>query len=187
MKEILNPNTSMAPVPVVMVSCGNEEKSNIITIAWTGIASSEPPTVYVSIRKNRYSYNIIKETGEFAVNIPNKNLVWQVDFCGTKTGKDIDKFKEAGLTKEKSNEIRRPLIKECPINLECRVKEIRDLGSHDMFIGEVVSVHCDDNYINILNKGNKLIDFSNVETLLYAGDKYMVADKIVAKRGISLK
>ena len=105
MKEILNPNTSMAPVPVVMVSCGNEEKSNIITIAWTGIASSEPPTVYVSIRKNRYSYNIIKETGEFAVNIPNKNLVWQVDFCGTKTGKDIDKFKEAGLTKEKSNEI----------------------------------------------------------------------------------
>ena len=102
MKKLLNPETSMGAVPVVMVSCGDEKESNITTIAWTGILNSEPPLVYISIRPTRKSYHIIKEKKEFVMNIPDENLVWEADFCGTKSGKEIDKFKEANLTKEKT-------------------------------------------------------------------------------------
>lgn len=187
MKESLKPNTSMGPVPVVMISCSDGDKTNITTIAWTGIASSEPPMVYVSLRKSRYSYDIIKKTGEFILNIPDKNMAWETDYCGTKSGKNVNKFEEAHLTEESAKIVKCPMIKECPINLECKIKKIEELGSHDMFIAEVVKVHCEEKYLKIGSEGNKTIDYTKVEALLYAGTKYMVADKIIADRGICLK
>lgn len=183
MKKSINVGTMLAPVPVVMVTCGDEKESNITTIAWTGVINSEPPMVYVSIRPSRKSYEIIKQHGEFAINIPDSKLVWETDFCGTKSGKNIDKFKEAKLTKLKAQKISAPLIEECPINLECKLIEIKKLGSHDMFIGEIIAVNCDEKYI--LENGN--IDFKNANLLTYAGNKYLAQNTEVAERGVCLK
>lgn len=183
MKLSLKPQTSLAPVPVVMVSCGTMKNANITTIAWTGIINSEPPLVYVSIRPTRKSYEIIKEMGEFVINLPDEKLVWETDFCGTKSGKTIDKFEEAKLQKEKAKLVKAPLIKECPINLECKLTEIKPLGSHDMFIGQVVNVNVDDVY----KKENGSIDYGKTNLLTYMGQEYFVANKKVADRGICLK
>lgn len=182
MKKQLNPQTILAPIPAVMVSCGNMEKSNIITIAWTGILNSEPPLVYVSIRPTRHSYEIIKSTKEFVINIPDENLVWQTDFCGTKTGKDIDKFKEANLTKEECTHLKAPSIKECPINLECKLKEIKQLGSHHMFIGEIVGINAKE---EIIQDGK--INLPKANLITYLGNEYYIANKKIADRGICLK
>lgn len=183
MKRLLKPATCLAPVPVVMVSCGDMKESNITTIAWTGVINSEPPMIYVSIRPTRKSYEIIKRTREFVINIPDDKLVWEADFCGTKSGKDIDKFEEAKLTKIKAQNIDVPLIEECPINLECKLLEIKELGSHSMFIAEVVAVNCDEKYI--LDNGD--IDYKNANLLTYAGNKYLAQDKEVGERGMCLK
>lgn len=183
MKTSIKVQTALAPVPVAMVSCGDEVNSNITTIAWTGIINSEPPLIYVSIRPSRHSYSIIKESGEFVINIPSENLVVAADFCGTKSGKEIDKFKEAKLTKEKAKIVKAPLIKECPINIECKLKEIKHLGSHDMFIGEIVAVNADDEYI----KENGSIDYGKANLLTYMGQEYFVANKKIADRGVCLK
>lgn len=183
MKETLTPGTALAPVPVVLVSCGNEEKANITTIAWTGTLNSEPPLLYVSIRPGRFSYPIIKETQEFVVNIPDKKMVFATDFCGTKSGKNVDKFKEMKLTKTSAQVVKAPLIKECPINIECKLKEVKELGSHDMFIGEIVAVNADQDIIN--EKGK--IDFQKLELLTYLGSEYFIADQKVGDRGICLK
>lgn len=182
MKEHLEPATSLAPVPAVMVSCGDMEHANITTIAWTGVLNSEPPLIYVSIRPSRHSYNIIKETKEFVINIPDETLVWQTDFCGTKSGKDIDKFKEAKLTKEACKMVKAPAIKECPISLECKLKEIKPLGSHDMFVGEIVLVNAKPEIIE-----NGKINFAKANLISYLGSQYNVANKKVADRGICLK
>ena len=183
MKKSLKPQPILGAVPTVMVSCGNVEDSNIITIAWTGIISSEPPLIYVSIRPTRYSYNIIKESKEFVINIPNEKLVLETDLCGTKSGKEIDKFKEAKLTKEKAEVVKCPLIKECPINIECKVKEIKEMGSHDMFIGEIVNIDIDDEYITENNK----IDYIKAKLINYLGNNYVLENNAIAKRGICLK
>lgn len=184
MKRELKPSTSLTPLPVVMISCGNMEKANILTIAWTGIINSEPPMVSISIRPSRYSYEIIKETKEFVLNIPDEKLVWQLDFCGTKSGREIeDKFKVARLTKEESKKIKAPLIKECPISLECKVKEIKHLGSHDIFMAEIVAVNAKE---EILNENGK-INLSKVNAVAYIGQEYFVANKKIADRGICLK
>lgn len=183
MKSSIKVQTALAPLPVVMVSCGNEEKCNITTIAWTGIINSEPPLVYVSIRPSRYSYSIIKNLREFVINIPDEKLVVATDFCGTKSGKEIDKFKEAKLTKGNANIVKAPLIEECPINIECKLKEIKKLGSHDMFIGEIVAVNADEKYI----KENGSIDYGKANLLTYMGQEYFIANKKVANRGICLK
>ncbi|HBC84931.1 MAG TPA: flavin reductase family protein [Clostridiales bacterium] len=183
MKSNVKVQTALAPVPIAMVSCGDELKSNITTIAWTGIINSEPPLVYVSIRPSRHSYSIIKNLGEFVINIPDEKLVFAADFCGTKSGKEVDKFKEARLTKEKAQIVKAPLIKECPINIECKLKEIKKLGSHDMFIGEIVAVNADDEYVR--DNGN--IDYGKANLLTYMGQEYFVANKKIADRGICLK
>lgn len=183
MKSNVKVQTALAPVPIAMVSCGDDLNYNITTIAWTGIINSEPPLVYVSIRPSRHSYSIIKELGEFVINIPDEKLVFAADFCGTKSGKQIDKFKEAKLTKEKAQIVKAPLIKECPINIECKLKEIKKLGSHDMFIGEIVAVNADDEYVR--DNGN--IDYGKANLLTYMGQEYFVANKKIADRGICLK
>lgn len=121
------PGTFVYPIPAVMVSCGNMEQSNIITVAWCGITCSTPPKVYISVRPERYSYGIIKETKEFVMNLTTKDLAYQTDWCGVKSGRDVDKFKEMKLTKEKANFVKCPMIKESPVSIECRVEEIKEL------------------------------------------------------------
>ena len=135
------------PVPAVMVSCGNR-KPNIITIAWTGIVNSNPPMTYISVRKERYSHNIIENTGEFVINLCSEELAFATDFCGVRSGRDTDKFKEMKLTPERAEIVRCPMIKESPVNIECRVREIIELGSHDMFIADILKVHVDEQYID---------------------------------------
>lgn len=143
-KTAMKPGTMLSPVPAVMVSCGNANKSNIITIAWTGIINSNPPMTYVSVRKERYSHGIIAETGEFVINLTTEDLAKATDFCGVRSGRDVDKAAELGLTMEAAEIVDCPMILESPVNLECKVTEVKELGSHDMFMAEIVKVHADE-------------------------------------------
>lgn len=182
-KTIWKPGTFIYPIPAVMVSCGNMEKSNIITVAWTGIINTNPAMCYISVRPERYSYNIIKETGEFVINLTSKDLAYATDWCGVKSGKNIDKFKEMKLTKEKCNFVNCPSIKESPVSIECKVKEIKELGSHHMFIAEVLSINADEKYID--EKG--AFDISKCDLIAYANGKYFELGEQVGKFGYSVK
>lgn len=181
-KVIWKPGTFIYPLPVVMVSCGNMEKSNIITVAWTGIINTDKPMCYISVRKERYSHDIIKKTKEFVINLTNKDLVYATDWCGVKTGAKVDKFKEMKLTKEKAKFVKCPLIKESPVSIECRVKEIRELGSHDMFMAEILSIDADESYID--DKG--AFDITKCNLITYANGKYFALGKQVGKFGYSV-
>lgn len=147
-KRSFKPGTMLNPVPVVMVSCGNEEEKNIITVAWTGIVNSDPPMTYVSVRKERHSHSLIKETGEFVINLCTEELAFATDYCGVKSGGKVDKFKEQQLTAAPAEKVNCPVIRQCPVNLECRVKEIHEYGSHDMFVAEIVNVQVDEELID---------------------------------------
>ena len=147
-KTLWKSGTFEYPIPAVMVSCGDMKNSNIITVAWTGILCTNPAQVYISIRPERYSYNIIKESGEFVINLTTEKLAYSTDWCGVKSGRDVDKFKEMKLTKQKAHFVKCPLIEESPVSIECKVKEIRDLGSHHMFIADVLGINSDDKYID---------------------------------------
>ena len=139
-KVMWKPGTFIYPIPAVMVSCGDVEKSNIITVAWTGILNTNPAMCYISVRPERYSYNLIKEIGEFVINLTTKDLAYATDWCGVKSGKNFDKFKEMKLTKEKSNFVKCPAIKESPVSVECRVKEIKELRkSHYVYGGGIIN------------------------------------------------
>ncbi len=162
------PGNMVYPVPAVLVSCAdNEGRKNVFTAAWTGTVCTNPPMVYVSIRPERHSYGMIKETGEFVINLTTEGLARATDFCGVRSGRDIDKFKEAKLTAESASKVAAPLIKESPVNIECRVTEIKELGSHHMFLAEVVAVHVDDKYFDDNGKFNlceaKVISYSHGE------------------------
>lgn len=153
MKQHWKPGNMLYPLPAVMVSCQRgEEKPNIITAAWAGTVCTSPAMVSVSIRPERYSYDIIRETGEFVINLVTKELVYAADYCGVKSGRDVDKFQEMHLTPQRSERISAPGIAESPVNIECRVKEILPLGSHHMFLAEVVSVGVDDTYMSETGK-----------------------------------
>ena len=148
-KQTWKPGNMIYPLPAVMVSCGDKAgNTNIITIAWTGTICTNPAMLYISVRPERHSYQMIKESGEFVVNLTTDKLVKQTDYCGVKSGRDVDKFKEAKLTPQKSNVVKAPGISECPVNIECKVTEVKELGSHAMFLAEVVSVQVDDSYID---------------------------------------
>lgn len=175
--------TFIYPIPAVMVSCGNMEKSNIITVAWTGIINTNPAMCYISIRPERYSYNLIKESGEFIINLTNEKLAYKTDWCGVKTGNKVDKFKEMNLTKEKANHVSCPIIKESPVAIECKVKEIKELGSHHMFIAEVISIDTDEKYINA--KGT--FDISKCNLISYANGGYYCLGKKIGKFGYSVE
>ncbi len=181
-KLVWKPGTMVYPLPAVMVSCGDMENSNIITIAWTGIVNTNPAMTYISVRPERYSYNIIKENGEFAINLTTKNLAKATDFCGVKSGRDIDKFKEMNLTKEKGNFVKCPLIKEAPVNIECKVVEVKHLGSHDMFLAEILAVNVDDKYLD--EKGT--FDMGKCELMAYSHGKYYELGKELGKFGHSV-
>ena len=144
--------TMIYPLPAVMVSCGDFENSNIITVAWTGTICTDPAMTYISIRPERYSYDLIKKSGEFVINLTTKDLAYKTDFAGVKSGRDIDKFEYLKLTKEKANEVGVPLIKESPVNIECQVVEVKELGSHHMFIAKVLCVDVDEKYLDSSRK-----------------------------------
>lgn len=140
-RRVLSPGAVMAPVPAVMVSCGREgETPNIITIAWTGIVNSNPPMTYISVRKERFSHDIIADTKEFVINLTTEELAFATDWCGVKSGRDFDKFREQKLTPVTSEKVSCPSIGESPLSIECRVTEVKELGSHDMFLAEIVSM-----------------------------------------------
>ena len=182
-KTMWKPGTFVYPIPAVMVSCGTFENSNIITVAWTGILNTNPAMVYISVRPERYSYNLIKDGGEFVINLTTKDLVRETDWCGCRTGSKFDKFKEMGLTKEKANFVKCPLIKESPASIECKVKEIKDLGSHHMFIAEVLSVDADEKYID----ENGAFDISKCELISYANGGYYAQGEKLGKFGFSVQ
>ena len=165
------------PIPAALITCGTMENSNVMTVAWTGIVNTKPPMVYVSIRPERYSYNIIKENMEFVINLTNERLTYITDWCGVKSGSKVDKFKEMNLTKEKANFVKCPIIKEAPVALECKVVEIKELGSHTMFLAEVLSIDPDEKYID--EKGE--FDISKCNLIAYANGGYYALGKKIGK------
>ena len=180
-KIIWKPGTFLYPIPAVMVSCGTMEKSNIITIAWTGIINTNPAIVYISVRPNRFSYELIKKQGEFVINLTNKDLVYATDWCGVKSGSEFDKFKEMNLTKENGKFVKCPLIKESPVSVECKVKEIKELGSHNMIIADVLSIDADEKYID----ENGAFDINKCDLIAYSNGKYYSLGKQIGKFGFS--
>ena len=146
------PGNMIYPLPAVMVSCGDiDGESNILTVAWTGTICTNPPMAYISVRPERHSYQMIKESGEFVINLTTESLIRDTDYCGVKSGRDVDKWQECHLTKEKADTVKCPLIEESPVNIECKVKEIKELGSHHMFIADVTSVHVEEKYMDEKN------------------------------------
>ncbi len=182
-RTIWKSGTFIYPIPAVMVSCGTMEKANIITVAWTGILNTNPATCYISVRPERYSHGIIKKNGEFVINLTNQELAYATDWCGVKTGAKVDKFKEMHLHKEKANFVKAPLILESPVCVECKVREIVELGSHDMFIADVLSIDVDNKYID----ENGSFDISKCNLIAYANGGYYTLGKKIGKFGYSVQ
>ena len=177
------PGTFLYPLPAVMVSSGNMDKSNIMTVAWTGIICSDPAMVYISVRKERYSYELIKENMEFCINLTTEDLAYATDYVGVRSGKNEDKFNKMNLTKEKANIVSCPMIKESPVVIECKVKEIKELGSHDMFIAEVVAVNVDEKYMDESGR----FDMEKCNLIAYSHGQYFTLGKKIGKFGYSVK
>ena len=182
-KKIWKSGTFIYPIPAVMVSCGDMEKSNIITVEWTVILNTNPAKVYISIRQERYSYNIIKEKGEFVINLTTKKLAFATDWCGVKTGAKVDKFKEMKLTKQKCEFIQAPAIAESPVSIECKVTDIKEMGSHHMFIADVLSIDSDEKYID----ENGAFDISKCNLIAYANGGYYELGNKIGKFGYSVQ
>lgn len=184
-KKVQKPGTILYPIPVVMITCGEYDKGekNILTVSWTGTINTEPPMAYISVRPGRYSYDIIKRTGEFVINITTKELAFQTDYCGTNSGKNIDKFKELGITAEKASSLNCAVIKESPINIECKVKNIVELGTHHMFISDIVFTMVDEKCID--EKGK--LNFDNILPICYSNREYYALGEYIGKFGYSVK
>lgn len=177
------PGTLLAPAPPALVSCGTMEAHNVLTAAWTGIVCSEPPMTYVSIRPERYSHHMILERGEFVINLPTQAIVRATDLCGVKSGRDGDKFALAGLTAEPSTLVAAPGIGECPVSLECRVREVLHLGSHDMFLSDIVAVDVDPGYVD--EKG--ALHLEKAGLLAYAHGGYYGLGRQLGTFGFSVR
>lgn len=173
----------LAPVPAVLVTCGNEKRANVLTVAWTGILNTIPAKTYISVRKERFSYNLIKSSGEFAINLTTKDLVRATDFCGVRSGKDIDKFKVMKLTKQKANEISCPIIGESPVSIECRVTDIVKLGSHDMFMADILAVDVAKDLIDA--KGR--LELEKAGLIAYCHGEYFALGEKLGKFGYTVK
>ncbi len=182
-KEFWKPGNMLYPLPAVMVSCADKEKTNIITIAWTGTVCTNPAMLYISVRPERYSYEIIKNSGEFTINLTTKKLASAMDFCGVKSGRNVDKWKEMHLTQGKGKKIKAPFIVESPVNIECNVVNILELGSHHMFLAKVKGVHIDK---TLLDKNGKLC-LEKAGLVTYSHGFYYDLGKIVGKFGYSVK
>lgn len=183
-KQIWKPGNMLYPLPVVMVSVADKEgKQNIITIAWTGTICSDPPMVSISVRPERYSYHMIKETGEFVINLTTKELAFATDYCGVKSGRDVDKFAAMQLTPVRGEKVKAPLIAESPVNLECKVTEVKHLGTHDMFMAEVVCVHADEKYMDEQNR----FHLEMADHIVYSHGTYMTTGKKIGTFGYSVR
>lgn len=183
-KEIWKPGNMLYPLPVVMVSVADKEgRNNIITVAWAGTVCTNPAMVSISVRPERYSYSIIKETGEFVINLTTKALTFATDYCGVKSGRDVDKFKEMNLTALPASQVKAPLIGESPVNIECKVRDVIALGSHDMFLADVVAVHADEKYMD----ENKKFHLEKAEPIVYSHGTYFECGKELGTFGYSVR
>lgn len=182
-KLVWNPGALLSPAPPALVSCGNQAQSNILTVAWTGIVNTQPPMTYVSIRPERYSYGLIEQTREFVVNLTPAALVRTADFCGVRSGRDLDKWAVCGLTPVPSAKVAAPLIKECPLALECRVRQILPLGSHHMFLADIVAVDVEP---ALVDKSGRL-DLGKAGLAAYVHGEYFELGKRLGSFGFSVR
>jgi flavin reductase (DIM6/NTAB) family NADH-FMN oxidoreductase RutF len=184
-KLLWKPGNMLYPVPVVMVSCGAErEEYNIVTVAWAGTICTNPPMCSIALRPERHSYSIIKKTGEFVINLTTRQLVGAADWCGVKSGRDFDKFKETGLTALLARHVKAPLIAESPVNMECVVEEIKPLGSHHLFMARVVAVHAAGIYYD---PKTKYFDLAASQPVCYLHGRYYLVGKEVGTFGFSVQ
>ena len=185
MKQSWKPGTTIYPLPAVLVSCGNTpEEYNLLTVAWTGTVCTNPPMCYISVRPERHSYEIIRRTGEFVINLTTRDLARAADWCGVRSGRDYDKFREMGLTPGKALQVTAPIVEEAPVSIECRVRQVMPLGSHDMFLAEVVNVQADDRY---LDKDSGRFELANADPLVYLHGGYFELGEKIGKFGWSVE
>ncbi len=178
------PGNMVYPLPAVLVTVTDGEgNDNVLTVAWTGTVCTNPPMAYISVRPERYSYNMIEKTGEFVINLTTKDLVWATDYCGVTSGRDVDKFEKCLLTKQKADIVKAPLIEESPVNIECRVRETKEYGSHTMFVADVVAVHVDDKYMD--EKGRFALE--KAKPLVYSHGEYYDTNELLGTFGYSIK
>lgn len=182
-KIFWNGGALLAPVPPALVSCGTVENPNVLTIAWTGIINTKPPMTYISVRPSRYSYNIIKESGEFVINLTTSAMCKTADFCGVKSGAKVNKFEKCHLTPSKAVKVNAPMIEECPVSIECIVKEIKPLGTHDMFIAEIVGVDVEEKYVD--SKGK--LNLQQCGLAAYAHGEYFALGRKLGDFGFSVR
>ncbi len=183
-KETWKPGNMIYPLPAVMVSCCRPgERPNILTVAWTGTICTNPAMVYISVRPQRYSYDIIRETGEFVINLTTKKLARATDYCGVRSGRDVDKFEKMHLTAVAADHVGAPLIEESPVNIECRVTEVKELGSHHMFLAEVLAVHVDASYMDRRGK----FELNQSGLLAYSHGEYRELGRAIGTFGYSVR
>lgn len=183
-KELWKPGNMLYPLPVVMVSVTDGEgHDNIITVAWTGTVCSDPPMLSISVRPERYSYAMLKKTGEFVVNLVTKELVYATDFCGVKSGREMDKFREMKLTRLPASKVLSPMIGESPVNLECQVSQVIPLGTHDMFLARIVAVHADKRYMD--EKGK--FHLEQAQPVVYSHGEYLLTGEKLGSFGYSVR
>lgn len=183
-KEIWKPGNMLYPLPVVLVSLADREaRYNILTIAWAGTVCTNPPMVSISVRPERYSYQMLRDTGEFVVNLTTRELVYAADYCGVKSGREVDKFSALGLTPLPADKVRAPLVEESPVNIECRVRQVLPLGSHHMFLAEVLAVHAEERYMDERHK----FHLERAEPIVYSHGAYFVCGEQVGTFGYSVR
>lgn len=183
-KELWKPGNMLYPLPAVMVTVGNgKDKDNIITIAWTGTVNSDPPMVSVSVRKSRYSHELLTENGEFVINLVTRELTYAMDYCGVKTGRDMDKFEAMKLHRGQAKTVSVPVIEESPVNIECKVTQVLELGSHDMFLALVTGVQADEKY---MDEGGRF-DLNRADLVTYSHGQYYTLGEYVGKFGYSVQ
>lgn len=183
-KQTWKAGNILYPIPAVMVSVTDGAgQDDIITVAWTGTICTNPPMVYISVRPSRFSHHMLMETGEFVINLTTEKLTRATDYCGVRSGRDVDKFKETGLTREKAEFVKAPMIRESPVSIECRVTEVKKLGSHDMFLAEVLAVHADEEYMDENNR----FDLNRARPLVYSHGEYLGTGKKLGTFGYSVK
>lgn len=185
MKQSWKPGTMIYPLPAVLVSCGSVEgEHNLFTVAWTGTVCTNPPMCYISVRPERHSYDIIKRTGEFVINLTTASLARATDWCGVRSGRDYDKFTEMGLTLEPAAVVQAPVVGESPISIECKVQQIIELGSHDMFLADVVNVLVDEKYIN---PDSGRLELERAEPIVYSHGEYFQLGEVIGHFGWSVR
>ena len=184
MKRRFKPGTMIYPLPAALISCGkNADEYNIFTVSWIGTICSEPAMCYISVRPSRHSYDIIKRNGEFVINLTNEEMAFATDWCGVKSGRDFNKFKEMNLTPEKTEVVDSVLVKESPLSIECKVKQIIPLGSHDMFLAEVLAVHADEKYMD----ENHKFHLEKSEPIVYSHGSYITCGEQLGTFGYSVR